>query len=212
MSLFFLLFSLQALYSATPPPQSIAHLLSCRETEGLVQILRLSDGAVLGSFSSLSECEETRGAAHGGVACIWFTPEMPVGKGGWNEAGWRPMNVHTKIGLGRKPLSTRAECLDATRNANGGVVCTNTGLGAKAANIATNLWCGASSQLKYCLLASRHASKQVVCSFPGSGTGVEASWVRTALVGECDYQSAQMTLEECNKTIPLSKNDPSLYN
>jgi hypothetical protein len=127
---------------------------------------------------------------------------MPVGPGGWNETGWRPMNWETGIGLGRLPHESYEDCLEATRNARGGVVCTNTGVGYKSAHIETNMWCGASSNLHYCLMASIAARNFHVCSFPSEGTGAEAGWVLTRIDSECDYLTSQMPLDACNAMIP----------
>lgn len=179
-----------------------ASSLACEPREGKYALLRLTDGATLGTHTTEAECGEVKAAAHGGVACVWFTASMPVGPGGWQENGWRPTNITTRMGLGRKPLASLTECLEATRHANGGVVCTNTGVGAKAANIQTNLWCGASSQLSYCFKATARANDFVVCSFPSGGTGAEAGWVRTRVTTECDYQGNKQTLAECSATIP----------
>jgi len=176
--------------------------LMCVSTGNGADLIRLRDEVVIATYDSTGLCLESKDAAQGGVVCVYFTSDMPVGPGGWNENGWRPMNVQTKMGLGRKPLATREQCLDATRNASGGVVCTNTGLGAKAAHIGNNLWCGASSQLKYCLEASRAARNFTVCSFPSEGTGAEAGWVRTKIGTTCDYQSNLMSLASCNASIP----------
>ncbi len=175
--------------------------LTCRPNGSKYDLARVPDGKVLDSHDTFDACDETRLAAAGGVVCVWFTPSMPVGPGGWNEVGWRPTNLETGMGLGRRPHLTRQDCLDATRAAGGGVVCTNTGLGAKAANIRTNNWCGASSQLNYCLEATRHAKDETVCSFPSSGTGAEAGWVKTKVTDTCDYQSSQTSLSSCNSSV-----------
>lgn len=175
--------------------------LSCVTQGGGVILVRLSDGRVLDTHADLATCEDVRLAAHGGVVCAWFTPSRPVGPGAWKETGWRPMSVKTELGLGRKPFATRDECLSASSTANGGVVCTNTGLGAKAANVETNQWCGASSQLSYCTLATEAAFDNVVCSFPSSGTGAENGWVRTRVTDQCDYQTNQMSLKDCSASI-----------
>lgn len=175
--------------------------LSCIESGSQWDLVRLPEKERLDTHKTQTECEKIRAAANGGVVCLWFTPEMPVGPGGWNETGWRPANVDTKLGLGRRPMLSQEDCLSATRAAAGGVVCTNTGLGAKAAHTTTNMWCGASSQLKYCLIASAAALDHVVCSFPSDGTGTEKGWVRTRITDQCDYQGSQQSLPECNASI-----------
>lgn len=200
MGILLLLFSLSLSYSSVADDTAL--ILSCETRDRVVHLIRLTDGETIATYESESLCRESKDAANGGVVCVYFTPDMPVGPGGWNETGWRPMNYQTKIGLGRRPLTTREECLAATQAASGGVVCTNTGVGAKAAHIETNMWCGASSQLKYCLMASARARNFTVCSFPSDGTGAEAGWVRTQISTTCDYQSAQMTLDACSASIP----------
>src|SRR5690606_1304758 len=147
-------------------------------------------------------CETVRAAAHGGVVCAWFTPGKPVAPGAWSGTGWRPMNVESRLGLGRLPIESMQQCLESTLNANGGVVCTNTGVGAKATNINTNNWCGSSSEHRYCIEATRSAKDFVVCSFPSSGTGAEAGWMRTRVTESCDYQSNKMSLAQCSASIP----------
>lgn len=156
----------------------------------------------IAEYRTMFECEQAKTHSHGGVVCVWFTPDMTVGPGGWEETGWRAMNIQTKLGLGRKTHSSFEDCLLATKNASGGVVCTNTGVGYKSANISTNMWCGASSQLKYCVQASSAARNNHVCSFPSDGTGAEAGWVMTKVTSTCEYLSGQKSLADCNKLIP----------
>ncbi len=178
-----------------------ADSLLCRPNGARSELVRRFAGVRIDTHDSQANCDEVRTAASGGVVCALFTPSMPVGPEGWNESGWRPTNVETGMGLGRRPHSSRAECLEATRAAGGGVVCTYTGLGAKAANIRTNKWCGASSQLSFCLEATRHARDETVCSFPSSGTGAEAGWVKTKVTDSCDYQGSQIALGACNALV-----------
>lgn len=180
-------------------------LLQCN-SDGI--LVRLQDNRKIARFNNQGECNLSRDASHGGVICVYFTPEMPVGPGSWNEIGWRAMNIETGIGLGRKPHATKEQCLDSTRAAGGGLVCTNTGLGAKATNIDTNMWCGASAQLKYCLESTRYAADGLVCSFPANGTGAEPGWMKTRVTTTCDYQGNPMSLEACNGTLPAPAPTP----
>lgn len=158
---------------------------------------------VVASYADAGECEQAVEAAGEGVVCAWFTPGMPIGPGGWDETGWRPMNIDTGMGLGRRPHMSFDDCLDATRNARGGVVCTNTGVGYKSAHIETNMWCGASSALEYCVIASLAAHDYHVCSFPSEGDGSGAGWVLTEIAGtDCNYLGSQTALSTCNASIP----------
>jgi hypothetical protein len=175
--------------------------LECFATTTGANLVRVRDQVILDRHATIERCEEVRIAAHGGVVCIWFTSSMHVGPGGWQETGWRTANVETKMGLGRKVLASFEQCLEVSRSANGGVVCTNTGLGAKAANINTNNWCGASSQMQYCLIATSRAKDFTVCSFPSDGSGAEPGWIRTKVTGSCSYQSGPMSLHACNESI-----------
>ncbi len=166
-------------------------------------LIRVADNQKLSRFESNAQCEEARQASQGGVVCLWFTPGMPIGPEGWEETGWRPTNIETRIGLGRKAISDFPTCLGVTANASGGIVCTNTGLGFKPTNIETNLWCGASSQHLYCTQASQAAVDFEVCSFPSEGSGVEAGWVRTKITDTCEYSGSKATVENCNATLPM---------
>src|SRR5690349_8429696 len=77
-------------------------LMKCVANANQYQLVRIADNHVLDTHTSQNDCEEVRLAAHGGVVCAWFTPSRKVGPGGWNETGWRPTNVETDTGLGRK--------------------------------------------------------------------------------------------------------------
>ncbi len=175
--------------------------IACVPSGSQTQLVRLSDAKVLDTHATLADCEEVRSAAHGGVVCAFFTPSRPVGPGAWTETGWRALDIDSNLGLGRKTYS-KSDCLETTRAANGGVVCINTGLGAKAANTRTNQWCGASSSLSFCLEATRAAFNEVVCSFPSSGTGAEPGWTRTRVTDSCEYQGSQQLLTDCSASIP----------
>jgi len=190
---FFLLFSNLAFSNET---------LECITSGAEADLIRVKDKLKLASYESWIQCEQVREASHGGVVCAWFTPGMPIGPGGWQETGWRPMNIETKVGLGRKAISELDTCLGATKNANGGVVCTYTGLGFKPTNINTNMWCGSSSQHQYCTMATAHASDLRVCSFPTSGTGSEEGWILTTITSSCNYQGGKSSLENCSAKIP----------
>jgi len=190
-----------ALVVTTQLSAETADELECAATGSGFALNRATDGNTLQVHTTLAQCEQVRLAAHGGVACVWFTPDMPVGPGGWNETGWRPMNVATKIGLGRRPVASIEICLQVSAAAAGGMVCTNTGVGYKSANIDTNMWCGASSQLSYCLEASRNAVDFNVCSFPSDGTGAEPGWVPTRVSTTCEYLGAKRSLAACNASL-----------
>lgn len=171
------------------------------EAEGAT--LRNPANVPVAHYTSLSECQQALDDRGEGVVCVWFTPTMPVGPGGWKETGWRPMNIETGIGLGRQPLDSFEDCRAATRNARGGVVCTNTGIGFKAAHIGTNKWCGASSGLDYCLKATLAAKNHYVCSFPSEGQGPGVKWILTHIDGNtCHYLSSKMTIDDCNAKVP----------
>ncbi len=159
-------------------------------------------GRDVATYEDGAQCARALAAAGEGVVCAYFTADMPVGPGAYNDPGWRPMNVATGIGLGRFPHESVDNCLMATMAARGGVVCTNTGVGYKAAHIGTNMWCGSSSELSYCLEATLAAHDHYVCSFPTSGTGAEAGWSLTRIDAECDYIGTQTTLDACNAMIP----------
>ncbi len=188
--------------SAGSGPAFAQQNMQCIASAGQAILKTTHPVKTIADYRTMTECEQSRLNSRGGVVCVWFTPDMTIGPGGWDETGWRAMNIQTKVGLGRKTHSTFEDCLLATKNANGGVVCTNTGVGYKAANISTNMWCGASSQLKYCVQASLAAKNNHVCSFPSDGTGAGAGWVLTKVTSTCEYLSGQKTLAECNKLIP----------
>ena len=191
-----------SIFCAFAQAEYTSFLLMCVPEGNGAKMVRLTDEKVIAQYTSQTECLESKDAANGDVVCVYFTPEMPIGPGGWAETGWRAMNVYTQIGLGRRPFTQRSERLAATQSARGGVVCTNTGVGAKAANIETNMWCGASSQLKYCYEATLAAKHFVVCSFPSDGTGAENGWIRTKVGRDCDYQSSATSLKNCSASIP----------
>lgn len=165
----------------------------------------LVDGTtkVVASYASQAECQQALAAMGEGVVCAWFVPGMYIGPEGWDETGWRAMNIKTGMGLGRRPHVSLSDCLDASHNARGGVVCTNTGVGYKSAHIETNMWCGASSGLSYCLQASVAARNFHVCSFPSEGDGSGSGWVMTQIDGStCNYLTSSMPLSECNALVP----------
>ncbi len=165
--------------------------------------LRDAGMQLVASYQSVAECQQALDAMGEGVVCAWFVPGMYIGPEGWDETGWRAMNVKTGMGLGRRPHVSLSDCLDATRNARGGVVCTNTGVGYKSAHIDTNHWCGASSGLSYCLQASLAARNFYVCSFPSDGDGSGPGWVLTQIDGAtCNYLTSSMPLSECNALVP----------
>jgi hypothetical protein len=162
-----------------------------------------TEDRVVAVYESQGECDAVVDAAGEGVVCAWFTPGMNIGPGAWDETGWRPMNIETGMGLGRRPHESFDICLDATRHARGGVVCTQTGIGYKAAHIETNTWCGSSSELAYCLEATLAARDHFVCSFPSDGSGAGSGWVLTEIDGsQCDYLGASTTLDACNASVP----------
>lgn len=155
------------------------------------------------SYDDVSQCQQALNNKGEGVVCAWFTPGMLIGPGAWDETGWRAMNIDTRTGLGRRPHSSFEDCLDATKSARGGVVCTNTGVGYKAAHIGTNQWCGASSNLPYCLQATLAAQDYYVCSFPSDGDGSGPGWVLTEIAGtSCNYLTSSMPLSQCNELVP----------
>lgn len=165
--------------------------------------MRDVDGATIATYESGAVCSEVLAARGDGVVCRYFNAGDPIGPGGWDETGWRAMNWRTGIGLGRRPHLDYDDCLEATRNARGGVVCTNTGVGYKSANIETNMWCGSSSALSYCLQASAAARDFWVCSFPSDGDGSGPGWNLTHIDGStCDYTTGGLYLDDCNARIP----------
>jgi hypothetical protein len=158
---------------------------------------------LVASYETELECQKALEHMGEGVVCAWFVPGMFIGPEAWDETGWRAMNVTSHMGLGRRPHTSFEDCLDATKNARGGVVCTNTGVGYKSAHIETNKWCGASSGFSYCLQASLAANEFHVCSFPSDGDGSGPGWVLTEIAGTtCNYLSASMPLADCNALIP----------
>ena len=79
----------------------------------------------------------------------------------------------------------------------------NAGVGYKSAHIETNQWCGSSSSLPYCLIASAAARDSWVCSFPSDGDGSGPGWNLTHIVGmRCDYTTGGLYLSDCNAMIP----------
>jgi hypothetical protein len=188
-----------------PPPEEPPPLRCV--ADGAEGVLFDATDREVARYDDVPQCEQVVEAAGEGVVCAWFTPGMPVGPGAWgDETGWRPMNVATEIGLGRVPHLSFDDCLAASANARGGVVCTNTAVGYKSAHIETNTWCGASSNLAYCLQASLAARDFHVCSFPSSGDGSEPGWVLTEIAGtECDYLTSSMPLDECNALVPAGQ-------
>ena len=174
----------------------------CVADSGVATLIDAAQMSVA-SYADTGECQQALDNMGESVVCAWFTPGMPIGPDAWDETGWRPMNVATLIGLGRRPHLSFQDCLDATQNARGGVVCTNTGVGYKSAHIETNKWCGASSNLLYCTEASLAARNFHVCSFPSDGDGSGPGWVLTEIAGTtCNYISSQMPLSQCNAMIP----------
>ena len=195
------LLQLQTSFAAAGDDTTSASMRCSTENSQTV-LRRIDTQEQVATYENKLQCNAAREAAHDGIVCVWFTPDMPVGPGGWNETGWRPMNTQTKLGLGRRPHKNFEDCLSASRNANGGVVCTNTGVGYKSANISTNHWCGASSQLTYCVKATKEAKQNYVCTFPSDGSGAEAGWVVTRVTSACEYIGTKRSISECNKNIP----------
>lgn len=165
-----------------------------------IQLVRVSDNFSLAEFDSVNACARAVEASRGGVVCAWFTPSMPVGPGGWVSTGWRPMNIETGIGLGRLTIASFENCLSATKNASGNIVCTYTGIAFKPTHIETNMWCGSSAELEFCAVASAQAVDGRTCSFPSSGSGAEAGWVRTIIGVECEYMGNKLPVDRCMKS------------
>ena len=176
--------------------------LYCLLGEDTAELKIVASQKLVATYESFNECESAREAVNGGVVCAYFTADMPLPQNGWQENGWRAMTIETKKGLGRKVHSSFDTCLLATKNASGGVVCIDTGVGYKSANIQTNNWCGASSALQYCVKATNAARKNHVCTFPSDGSGAEAGWVVTKVTSGCEYLTSKATLEKCNSQIP----------
>lgn len=176
--------------------------LLCQEEGGTIFMTRISDDRRIGTFASKPECLESRDAANEGVVCVYFVPPPGGNPAGWLSPGWTPYHIDRRRYLGRALFKNQADCLAATRAAHGGMVCTNTGLGAMAARIDTNVWCGSSMQLKYCLQSTEAAKDHIFCSFPGDGTGAERRWVQTVVTDHCEYSGPPRSLAECNQTLP----------
>jgi len=186
---------------AGPAPDVLPSGLRC-EPRGDSAVLVDPDGADVATYESAAVCADVLAAAGDRVVCVYFTEDMPVGPGGWNERGWRAMNWETGLGLGRVPHESYEACLEATRASAGGVVCTHTGIGFKGTHVETNTWCGSSSSFEPCLRASRRARGGYVCSFPSDGDGTGPGWVLTRIGASCDYVGGQTSLESCNAMVP----------
>lgn len=164
-------------------------------------------------------CTQAKDAMRGGVVCTWFvssvtkngyprasrapswlTPGIRLGPQGEQSVGWRPMNIKTRMGLGRYAMKDIDTCLKATRSSSGGVVCTFTGVGFKNTNINSNLWCGSSSQAQYCFEASQSAENYFACSFPSDGSGAGNGW-RVTDTRSCRFVSNKSFLNECNQSV-----------
>jgi hypothetical protein len=176
--------------------------LECKDHGSQTEMVRLADKTTLGKFKTLTECEDARGSATSGVVCTWFTPGMKIGSESWDETGWRPTNVETELGLGRRPLSKLSDCNTVVKSAAGGTVCTNTGLGFKPTNIETGMWCGSSSEMQYCVKATAAARDKHVCSFPSSGSGAGNGWALTQITNACKYIGKSESLKDCNARVP----------
>src|SRR5262245_14009546 len=68
--------------AAVPTDAGPSAALHCVEAAGGA-VLRDATDRDVATYETLAVCEEVLGAAGEGVVCAWFTPDMPVGPGGW---------------------------------------------------------------------------------------------------------------------------------
>lgn len=194
----YLLFILAPLLCALA---SATDKLGCLKESDTVWMVEVQTGKRLSEFAAWTQCELAREASNGSVVCTFLTPDDPVGPGGWKEYGWRPTHISSGVGLGRRPAMDFDSCLTLTENANGKIVCTNTGVGYKPTHIESNLWCGSSSLFQYCIQASKASVNNRTCSFPTSGSGAEAGWVTTVIADTCEYNGNKKLITQCVSEI-----------
>lgn len=160
--------------------------------------LTRDDGVRLGNAITQVQCDGAREASRYGLVCT---------RGAGNE--WRPTVIETTYAYGRFPTSFN-DCLELTRNASQGLVCTNTGTynfqGRKPTTVDSGPFRdaklhGASGQQASCTKAVREARNGVVCVCNGDFCGQE-QWIRKRLTDGAVLPPTT-SLDECIELTAL---------